>query len=209
MEGNEGRSGHRIHRRLHEIDLGDGPMNPRLHLAMHEIVATQLWDDSPPEVWETAARLLHAGYERHEIFHMLSRPVADQVGGALRDEQPYDEERHIAALRALPGSDSFVFVGAEAAPGTLGERWQLLGLRGENSGSAGRCRAWNAQARERTRRCGCGRDGCVALLRGLWFFRDRLDGVNSPKRSGRGGEIQIRAAALGFRLQLDHVPRDG
>ncbi len=89
---------------LYEIDLGDGPMNPRLHLAIHEVVATQLWDNSPPEVWETAARLLDAGYERHEILHMLSRPVADQVCGALRDEQPYDEERHIAALRALPGS---------------------------------------------------------------------------------------------------------
>lgn len=44
-----------------QIDLGDGPINPRLHLAMHEIVATQLWDDSPPEVWQTAVRLLDAG----------------------------------------------------------------------------------------------------------------------------------------------------
>jgi uncharacterized protein DUF1841 len=88
---------------LKEIDVGDGPVNPRLHLAMHEVVATQLWDDSPPEVWETAVRLLDAGYERHEILHMLSRPVADQVWGALHDEQPYDEERHVAALRALPG----------------------------------------------------------------------------------------------------------
>jgi hypothetical protein len=90
--------------RLDEIDVGDGPMNPRLHLAMHEIVATQMWDDSPPEVWETAVRLLDAGYERHEILHMLSRPVTDQVWGALHDEQPYDRERHVAALRALPGS---------------------------------------------------------------------------------------------------------
>ena len=32
---------------LDEVDIGNGPMNPRLHLAMHEIVATQLWDDSP------------------------------------------------------------------------------------------------------------------------------------------------------------------
>lgn len=87
-----------------EIDVGDGPMNPRLHVAMHEIVATQLWDDSPSEVWETAVRLLDAGYERHEILHMLSRPVADQVWGALHNEQPYDQERHVAALGALPGS---------------------------------------------------------------------------------------------------------
>jgi hypothetical protein len=79
-------------------------MNPRLHLAMHEIVATQLWDNSPAEVWETAVRLLDAGYERHEILHMLSRPVSDQVWAALHDERPYDPERHVAALRELPGS---------------------------------------------------------------------------------------------------------
>jgi hypothetical protein len=89
---------------LDEIDIGDGPINPRLHLAMHEIVATQLWDDSPPEVWETAARLLDAGYERHEILHMLGRPVSDQVWDALHNERPYEHERHVAALRALPGS---------------------------------------------------------------------------------------------------------
>jgi hypothetical protein len=89
---------------LDEIDVGGGPINPRLHLAMHEIVATQLWEDSPPEVWETAVRLLDAGFERHEILHMLSRPVSDQVWAALHDERPYDRERHVAALRALPGS---------------------------------------------------------------------------------------------------------
>jgi hypothetical protein len=87
-----------------EVELGDGPMNPRLHLAMHEVVATQLWDDSPPEVWDTAARLLKAGYKRQEILHMLAGPVVDQVWGAVHDERPYDRERHLRALRALPGS---------------------------------------------------------------------------------------------------------
>ena len=87
-----------------EIEGSDGRMNPRLHLTMHEIVATQLWDDSPPEVWDTAVRLLDAGYERHEILHMLGRVVSDQVWGALHDERPYDHERHVAALHALPGS---------------------------------------------------------------------------------------------------------
>lgn len=87
-----------------EVDLGHGAMNPRLHLTMHEIVATQLWDDSPPEVWETARRLHAAGYERHEILHMLSRPVAEQVWAATHDQRPYDLSAHVAALRALPGS---------------------------------------------------------------------------------------------------------
>jgi len=87
-----------------EVELGDGPMNPRLHLVMHEVVATQLWDDSPPEVWDTAVRLLEAGYERHEILHMLAGPVVEQVWGALHDERPYDREGHLGALHALPGS---------------------------------------------------------------------------------------------------------
>ena len=89
--------------RRREIEGPGGPMNPRLHLAMHEIVATQLWDDSPPEVWDTAERLLEEGYERHEILHMLGRLVSDQVWEALHEERPYDREQHVAALRALPG----------------------------------------------------------------------------------------------------------
>lgn len=93
-----------LERGLREIDLGNGSMNPRLHLAMHEIVATQIWDDSPPEVLETAVRLLDEGYERHEILHMLGRPVSDQMWAALHDNTAYDQERHVAALRALPGS---------------------------------------------------------------------------------------------------------
>lgn len=93
-----------LHKGHGELKLGDGPVNPRLHLALHEVVATQLWDDSPPEVWDTALRLLEAGYERHEILHMLAGPLVDQVWGALQDERPYDREGHLDALRALPGS---------------------------------------------------------------------------------------------------------
>lgn len=89
---------------LEEIDLGHGPINPRLHLTMHEVVATHLWEGDPPEVWETVIRLRDAGYRRHEILHMLGRPVTDQIWAALHDNQPYDRARHVAALRALPGS---------------------------------------------------------------------------------------------------------
>jgi hypothetical protein len=87
-----------------QIEAADGPMNPRLHLTMHEIVATQLWDNTPPEVWETAERLREAGYERHEILHMLAGTVSDQVWASLQDHVPYDVDAHVAALRALPGS---------------------------------------------------------------------------------------------------------
>ena len=93
-----------LSRDLEEVELGRGPMNPRLHVAMHEIVATQLWEGDPPEVWETVVRLRDARYDRHEILHMLGRPVSEQIWAALHDDQPYDRVRHVAALRALPGS---------------------------------------------------------------------------------------------------------
>jgi hypothetical protein len=34
-----------------EIRIGRDIINPVLHIAMHEIVANQLWADDPPEVW--------------------------------------------------------------------------------------------------------------------------------------------------------------
>ena len=87
---------------VREIDGPNGPMNPRLHLVMHGIVATQLWNHSPPEVWEVARRLLDSGYQRHEILHMLGRPIAEQVWEAWHDERAYDRDAHVAALQALP-----------------------------------------------------------------------------------------------------------
>jgi hypothetical protein len=86
------------------VTVGGEPMNIRLHLAMHEIVANQLADGDPPEVYETAKRLLAAGYDRHEVLHMLARPMASQIHVTLADQQPYDQAQHVAALRALPAS---------------------------------------------------------------------------------------------------------
>jgi hypothetical protein len=88
----------------HHVTVAGKPMNIRLHLAMHEVVAKQLADHDPPEVHQTARRLLDAGYDRHEVLHMLARPIASQVHAALTDKQPYDHARHVAALRALPAS---------------------------------------------------------------------------------------------------------
>jgi hypothetical protein len=79
-------------------------MNPRLHLTIHEIVATQLVDDEPPEVWTTAQRLRRLGYGRHEILHMLGAAIAPQLWAALHDQREYDPDQHCAALEALPES---------------------------------------------------------------------------------------------------------
>lgn len=93
-----------IDRGEEEILVGGEPMSPELHITMHEILATQLWDDDPPEVWRTAKRLQDLGNERHEILHMLASTIADQTFRMLRDQVPYDGEEHRRALQALPES---------------------------------------------------------------------------------------------------------
>lgn len=87
-----------------EIKVNGEPVSVRLHLQMHQVLATQLADDDPPEVFVTAQRLLAAGYERHEVLHMLTAPIAEQIFATLSDGEPYDRARHLAELQALPGS---------------------------------------------------------------------------------------------------------
>jgi Domain of unknown function (DUF1841) len=96
------------HPELHtdaETALVEGrEINPRLHLTIHEIIATQIVDDDPPEVWATAQRLRKLGYGRHEVLHMLGAAMTPQLWGALHDQREYDLEAHRAALAALPQS---------------------------------------------------------------------------------------------------------
>lgn len=93
-----------LRRRDDEIIVGGAPINPRLHIAMHEIVANQLWDDDPPEVWETAKRLTALGYERHEVLHMLGSVAAREVWRVLDAGPPSDPARYVASLADLPES---------------------------------------------------------------------------------------------------------
>jgi Domain of unknown function (DUF1841) len=79
-------------------------INPRLHLTLHEIVAKQLADDDPPEVWATAQRLRKLGYGRHEILHMLGAAMTGQLWEAFHNQREYDPDEHRAALAALPES---------------------------------------------------------------------------------------------------------
>jgi len=91
-------------RDLDEVVLHGETVSPRLHVAMHEVVASQLWHDDPPEMWATAERLLVRGHDRHEVLHMLGSVVAAELWHIARGGEPFDRERQAAALAALPGS---------------------------------------------------------------------------------------------------------
>lgn len=87
-----------------DLHVGSEVINPRLHIAMHEIVANQIWADDPPEVWRTAERLLAGGRDRHEILHMLASVMSDQVWGSMTKGESFDMDRVRLELAALPES---------------------------------------------------------------------------------------------------------
>jgi hypothetical protein len=87
-----------------EIVIDGHTVNANLHITMHELIANQLWDDDPPETWQTAQRLTELGYERHEVLHMLGAVVAGETWHMLREQKPFNRERFVAELDALPDS---------------------------------------------------------------------------------------------------------
>ena len=70
--------------------------------ALYETVANQVADDDPPEVWETAQRLLSLGLDRQRVMRELVMAMVPQVIAAVADKQPYDPAAHKSALAALP-----------------------------------------------------------------------------------------------------------
>jgi hypothetical protein len=86
------------------VIVGGEELNPSLHFTIHEIVATQIIDNNPPEAFATAQRLLATGRDHHEVLHMLAYVMSGQIWGALHEQREYDRAEHLDALNALPGS---------------------------------------------------------------------------------------------------------
>jgi hypothetical protein len=80
-------------------DTVDG-VNPRLHITVHEIVANQLWDDEPPEVWQAAKRLSASGMDRHDVLHAIGEVLAEHLHGALTGK-PVDPARYVQQIDML------------------------------------------------------------------------------------------------------------
>jgi hypothetical protein len=91
------------------LGSGDGetivgePVNPRLHLAMHQIVANQLLADDPPATWQTVQRLAGLGYDWHNIMHMIARVISDDVYRAFNERKEIDPADYVRRLEQLPG----------------------------------------------------------------------------------------------------------
>jgi Domain of unknown function (DUF1841) len=79
------------------------PVNPRLHVAMHQVVANQLVANDPPETWQTVQRLAGLGYDWHNIMHMIAALVTEDVYGILKEHRQPDPAAYARRLTELPG----------------------------------------------------------------------------------------------------------
>ena len=89
--------------REEQVIAGGEPFNPRLHIVMHQVVANQLLADDPPETWQTVQRLASLGYDWHNVMHMISALVSDDVHRAMTEQRPFDLGDYVQRLNGLPG----------------------------------------------------------------------------------------------------------
>ena len=82
---------------------GGQTVNPRLHMAMHQVVANQLLAGDPPQTWQTVQRLAGLGYDWHNVMHMVMGPVSSFLHQAMTADQPFSRDEYRRQLNELPG----------------------------------------------------------------------------------------------------------
>jgi hypothetical protein len=70
--------------------------------AIRRFVETQIRDKNPPETAATLERLIREGYTEDEAMEMIGHVAVSEVLELTRLGRPYDHERYVAALAALP-----------------------------------------------------------------------------------------------------------
>lgn len=78
------------------------PHSPELRRALLEVVENQLRDGTPPETRATLERLLAEGFSRTKAVELIACVVSSEIFDVLQSGQPYQEQRYLAGLRALP-----------------------------------------------------------------------------------------------------------
>jgi len=71
-------------------------------LAVREVLATQIINDDPPEVWTTAQRLTALGLDRDAVLGELSMAFATVMSKVLASRSPFEPKAYCEALRRLP-----------------------------------------------------------------------------------------------------------
>lgn len=78
--------------------------------AVLELVDNQIRQLNPPATKETLGRLVREGYDQDEVRRLIGSVVAREIFDNLKNMEPYDENRYVAALRKLPVLPEWNFV---------------------------------------------------------------------------------------------------
>ena len=70
--------------------------------AIVEVVENQLADNNPPETKQTLERLMKTGESRENAIRYIASALSVEIFGALKHQEPYNNERYIKNLKALP-----------------------------------------------------------------------------------------------------------
>jgi len=76
--------------------------NPRLKAAILEAVENQLRAGDPPETRETLARLIAEGHSEADAKILLGQAVAVEIYCTLKEKKPFNRDRFVRNLNALP-----------------------------------------------------------------------------------------------------------
>src|SRR3989442_7088230 len=73
--------------------------------ALQSVIANQVADDTPAEVWQVARNLVGRGIDRAEVLEQLTLNLAFFTRRILAETTDFDEAAYVAALRRLPLPD--------------------------------------------------------------------------------------------------------
>jgi len=82
------------------------PYNPELRRAIYQVVNNQLKANDPPETRQTLERLQAEGHSKDEAMRLIATVVLYEIYDLLKLGRPYDRDRFVAALHALPTLES-------------------------------------------------------------------------------------------------------
>ena len=70
--------------------------------AIVEVIENQLADNNPPETKQTLERLMKLGESRENSIRYISTALSVEIFGAFKHNEPYNNERYLSNLKALP-----------------------------------------------------------------------------------------------------------
>jgi len=80
----------------------DQEYSPRLKAVFLEVVENQLKANDPPETRQTLQRLVSEGISEEDARIYIAQAVCVEVWDVLRNRKPFNRQRYVRNLKALP-----------------------------------------------------------------------------------------------------------